>query len=313
MDTNEEQELKEQRRRRNRINRIKTGIVLSILIWMVASMVAIVILSVQVVRLHHELESLSTVQGNVDTNQNAPDTQVERETQENRKTVENGINDPENLAGEGDIHKVYLTFDGGPDANTERLLDVLKRYGVKASFFVSGDSNEEMKPVYRRIMEEGHTLGMHSYTNRYSEVYASEEAFTKDLDRLSDYLEQVTGQKSVYYRFPGGSCNEISNVPMEDFARILNERNITYFDWNVSAGDTGEGYTVEDIVENVTTGAARYKTSVVLLHDGNDKSTTVEALGPLIEALEKMGAEILPIDENTQVIQYVKADRIGAQ
>lgn len=313
MDTNEEQELKEQRRRRNRINRIKTGIVLSILIWMVASMVAIVILSVQVVRLHHELERFSTVQGNVATNQNISDTQAERETQENRKTVENGVNDPENLAGEKDTHKVYLTFDGGPDANTEKLLDILKKYGVKASFFVSGNSNEKMKPVYRRIVKEGHTLGMHSYTNRYSEVYASEEAFTKDLNRLCDYLEQVTGQESVYYRFPGGSCNEISNVPMEDFARILNERNITYFDWNVPAGDTGEGYTVEDIVENVTTGVARYKTSVVLLHDGNDKSTTVEALGPLIEALEKMGAEILPIDENTQVIQYVKADRIGAQ
>ena len=112
------------------------------------------------------------------------------------------------------------------------------------------------------------------------------------------------------HRFPGGSSNEISNVDMAEFVRVLNEKNIAYFDWNVSAGDTASNYTVSDIVENVTSGVARYKTSVVLLHDGDNKSTTVEALGPLIEALQKMDAKILPIDENTKVIQYIKADSV---
>ena len=61
---------------------------------------------------------------------------------------------------------------------------------------------------------------------------------------------------------------------------------------------------------NVTEGVKRYKTSVVLLHDGDDKSTTVEALESLIQKLQQMKAEILPIDENTNVIQYIKADSV---
>lgn len=84
---------------------------------------------------------------------------------------------------------------------------------------------------------------------------------------------------------------------MAEFVRVLNEKGITYFDWNVSAGDTSSDYTVDDVVTNVTEGVKRYKTSVVLLHDGDDKSTTVEALEPLIQKLQQMKAEILPIDE----------------
>lgn len=309
MDTNEDRELIQQRRRRNRINRMKTGMVLSIFIWMAVSLIAIVVLSVQVVQLRCEIERI-TKQQNAGSGNQQPASEIGMDSSQSSDTVGAGINAEENLAGEGDVHKVYLTFDGSPDVNTGRILDVLEQYQVKATFFVSGNPEEKMKPLYRRIVEDGHTLGMHSYSNRYSEVYASQAAFRKDLDQLSDFLKQITGQESVYYRFPGGSCNEISNVPMEDFIRILNEKEITYFDWNVSAGDSGKNYTVEDIVDNVTSGVSRYKTSVVLLHDGKDKSTTAEALGPLIEALQKMGAEILPIDENTQVIQYVKADRV---
>ena len=312
MDTNEDQELWQQRRRRNRINRMKTGIILSIIIWMIISMAAIVILSVQVVYLRHEVDRLSGQSHAADTKVLQTETvqPPATEVQQASEITGSGINSADNLAGSSDKHKVYLTFDGSPNANTGKILDVLKKYGVKASFFVSGDSSKEMKPVYRRIVQEGHTLGMHSYSNRYSEVYASEEAFEEDFVKLSDYLEQVTGEQSRFYRFPGGSCNRTSNVPMEDFIRVLNERDITYFDWNVSAGDTGSRYTAEEVIDNVTSGVSRYKTSVVLLHDGEDKSTTVEALGPLIESLQRMGAEILPIDDHTKVIQYINADSV---
>ena len=146
---------------------------------------------------------------------------------------------------------------------------------------------------------------------KYSQIYQSDEAFEEDFERLRDELHQVTGVNSIYYRFPGGSSNQISNVPMSDFIHYLNEQGVIYYDWNVSAGDgASTAYTSEEIVENVTDDVVKYKTSVVLLHDGTDKSATVEALGPLIEALEGMGAQILPIDEDTQVIQYVKADTV---
>lgn len=319
MNTNDTATVEQQRRRRKRINRMKNVIILTISIWMIASLVAIIILSAAVVHLNGKVnrlsESVHSSQKNVmketDTesvvNSEATDTQLEVNRYEN---VETGIDSADNKAENGDTHKVYLTFDSIPGENTDKILDVLKQYHVKATFFVTGDKSDGAKAVYKRIVKEGHTLGMHSFCNQYSTIYASTEAFEKDYNKLSAYLKKVTGEDSLYYRFPGGSSNQISNVNMAEFVHVLNEKNISYFDWNVSAGDTSGDYTVDDIVNNVTDGIENYKTSVVLLHDGEDKATTVEALGPMIEALQKMDASILPIDENTKVIQYIKADSV---
>ncbi len=319
MNTNDTATVEQQRRRRKRINRMKNVIILTISIWMIASLVAIIILSAAVVHLNGKVnrlsESVQSSQKNVmketDTesvvNSKATDTQLEVNRYEN---VETGIDSADNKAENGDTHKVYLTFDSIPGENTDKILDVLKQYHVKATFFVTGDKSDEAKAVYKRIVKEGHTLGMHSFCNQYSTIYASTEAFEKDYNKLSAYLKKVTGEDSLYYRFPGGSSNQISNVNMAEFVHVLNEKNISYFDWNVSAGDTSGDYTVDDIVNNVTDGIENYKTSVVLLHDGEDKATTVEALGPMIEALQKMDASILPIDENTKIIQYIKADSV---
>ena len=319
MNTNDTATVEQQRRRRKRINRMKNVIILTISIWMIASLVAIIILSAAVVHLNGKInrlsESVHSSQKNVmketDTesvvNSKATDTQLEVNRYEN---VETGIDSADNKAENGDTHKVYLTFDSIPGENTDKILDVLKQYHVKATFFVTGDKSDGAKAVYKRIVKEGHTLGMHSFCNQYSTIYASTEAFEKDYNKLSAYLKKVTGEDSLYYRFPGGSSNQISNVNMAEFVHVLNEKNISYFDWNVSAGDTSGDYTVDVIVIIVTDGIDNYITSVVLLHDGEDKATTVEALGPMIEALQKMDASILPIDENTKVIQYIKADSV---
>lgn len=303
---------KQQQMRRQRVNRIKNGIILTIVLWMIFSLLAIIILSVQVARLNDKVEILrggavSTENGGTDDSEEGlPSTEAVSDYSD----IVTGIDTEDNIAQEGDSHKVYLTFDCNPGSNTEAILDVLNQYQVKATFFVTGNASEDMKPVYQRIVNEGHTLGMHSYSNQYSTIYASTDAFLQDYNQLSDYLYEVTGVRSKYYRFPGGSGNEISNVNMAEFVRILNGEQVTYFDWNVSAGDAASDYSVEDVIANVTGGVPEYKTSVVLLHDDEDKSTTVEALGPLIEALQGMQAEILPIDENTNVIQYIKADSV---
>lgn len=319
MSTKDSEALEQQRQRRNRINRMKTGIIVTITVWMLVSLLAIILLTVQVARLSSHVKRLekagqTTVSQNIPDSENVQAADTESSGQETQKSaydkVVTGIDSGDNMAKEGDAHKVYLTFDGGPDENTDKILDVLDKYGVKATFFVVGDDSKDMQEVYKRIVKDGHTLGMHSFSNKYSIIYASTEAFEQDFDKISSYLKDVTGVNSLYYRFPGGSSNEISNVNMAEFVRILNEKGITYFDWNVSAGDTSSDYTVDDVVTNVTEGVKRYKTSVVLLHDGDDKSTTVEALESLIQKLQQMKAEILPIDENTKVIQYIKADSV---
>ncbi len=314
--------LRNQRRRRKRIGRIKSAIVMIIAGWIILSMILIVVLFVRTVSLEKKLDRLIqsnlllSSQENVVSGLNEGEQVLSAENTEAILEASSApqavvVEDTENLAEAGDVHKVYLTFDDGPSDNTEAILDILAEYDVKATFFVVGKEDEVSQELYRRIVEEGHTLGMHSYSNRYSVIYQSAEAFETDYQKLKDYLFDVTGTECKFYRFPGGSSNQISNVPMSELIQFLNGQGTVYYDWNVSAGDAASAaYTADEIVENVTEDVVKYKTSVVLLHDAEDKSTTVEAIRPLIEALQEMDAEILPIDENTRVIQSVKADSV---
>ena len=201
--------------------------------------------------------------------------------------------------------KVYLTFDDGPSANTPKILDILKKYKVKASFFVVGTDNPELRKMYKRIVDEGHTLCMHSYTHRYNEIYSSVEAFTEDLDKISDLLEAETGKKPTIYRFPGGSSNSVSRIPMTEFIKVLDDRGITYFDWNVVAGDaTNPMLPVDRIVENSLCDLNEYEEAMILFHDLSNKTSTVEALPEIIEAIQAKGIPIVPIDDKTMTIQH---------
>lgn len=314
MGTKEQETLNQQRERRKRINRMKTMIIMTISGWMLLSFISIIILFVQLISVNRKLDKLTNASiissEKVDDNEANIDDDVNLTYGTEFYGVETGIDSPENIASEGDVHQVYLTFDCIPSENTDAILDVLKERNIKATFFVVGDESEEAKEIYKRIVDEGHTLGMHSFSNQYSTIYASKESFISDYTQLSDYLFEVTGVKSEYYRFPGGSGNQISNVNMVDLVRVLNENQITYYDWNVSAGDAASTYTSEDVVNNVITGVEKYKTSVVLLHDDKNKSTTVEALIPLLDELDTMGADVLSIDKNTNVIQYIKAESV---
>lgn len=320
MQEKESEALRNQRRRRKRIGRIKSAIVLTITGWMILSMVLIILLFARTASLERKLDRLLDAESRnaVPAMETETAFDVQAKTEAASDVQEDVVPagtpvalDADNLAEEGDVHKVYLTFDEGPSENTAAILDILAEYDVKATFFVVGSEDEKAQALYRRIVDEGHTLGMRSYSNKYSVIYQSEEAFEEDYMKLRDYLHEVTGTEPRYYRFPGGSSNQISNVPMSSLIDFLNQRGTVYYDWNVSAGDAASmAYTPEEIVANVTEDVVKYKTSVVLLHDSSDKSATVEAVGPLIEALQEMDAEILPIDEDTQVIQFVKADSV---
>lgn len=206
---------------------------------------------------------------------------------------------------------VYLTFDDGPSHNTERILDILDEYNVKATFFTIGNEAEEFVDVYKRIIEDGHSLGMHSYSHKYSEIYKSVEAFDADFNKVSGYIESVTGAAPKLYRFPGGSSNLVSAIPMENFIRYLNEKNVTYFDWNVSAQDAeGKELPVETMLDNIFKDINKKNICVVLMHDSDDLGTTVDMLPELLKRLVEMDAVILPITENTTLIQHIASDSV---
>lgn len=207
---------------------------------------------------------------------------------------------------EGKI-KVCFTFDDGPSANTDKILDVLGSYGVKATFFVNG--KEGYDEQYKRIVEEGHTIGMHSYSHNYGTVYNSLDSFAEDLYEIQTFIYDKTGVECKYYRFPGGSSNTVSGVAMTDCIEYLNAKDIVYYDWNASAQDAvAGGVSTTEIVSSIMTPIynGEADTYVILLHDGNDKNTTVEALSIIIEQLADMeDVVIVPIDENITPVQHV--------
>lgn len=204
------------------------------------------------------------------------------------------------------IHRVYLTFDDGPSIYTDDILDILAEYNVKATFFVVGRENTASYARYLRIVEEGHTLGMHSYSHVYSDIYASPESFAEDTQRIRSLLEDVTGQTPVFYRFPGGSSNDVSRTDVRELAEYLESQGIIYFDWNVSSGDAGKiPLTSDQIVRNALSGIESRDTTVILLHDAASKRSTVNALPQIIETLQSMdNVEILPITYDTAVIHH---------
>lgn len=214
----------------------------------------------------------------------------------------------EESSGQENIHKVYLTFDDGPSIYTNEILDILDKYNVKATFFVVGKEGDSAEEALQRIAEEGHTLGMHSYSHKYKELYESMDSFTEDFAQIRDYIYQATGVESVCYRFPGGSSNTVSEIDMHDFIDYLDSQGVEYYDWNVSSGDGGSRKLSTDILlENCTKDIDTRDTSIVLLHDSAEKPTTVEALPDIIEnILARPDTVILPITENTRPVHHIE-------
>ncbi len=200
--------------------------------------------------------------------------------------------------------KIYLTFDDGPSPYTEEIVSILDYYGVKATFFVNGREDEASLARYKIMADSGHTMALHSYSHRYDDIYASVENFERDLLKISDLVYNTTGIRSMYFRFPGGSSNTKTIMPIETFITYLNDKGYRYYDWNAACGDgTSSTVPMENIVTNVMDDAVRKNSCIALLHDAKSKRSTVDGLPLLIETLINAGFEICPIDDDTPLIQ----------
>lgn len=204
-------------------------------------------------------------------------------------------------------YKVYLTFDDGPSIYTDEILDVLKANDVKATFFVVYNPDKTLWPMYQRIVDEGHTLAMHSYSHVYDKIYSSEEAFKDDVSSIQSFLYEQTGVQVKYYRFPGGSSNSVGDVDIQDLMGYLYESGITYYDWNALSEDAVDPtLTPEELNDNVMGYVrANNEDSIVLLHDLENAPGTAEGLQQLIDTLQEEGYQICPIDDNTIPVQHI--------
>lgn len=186
---------------------------------------------------------------------------------------------------------VYLTFDDGPSDNTKKILDVLDKYQAKATFFVTGN-NQKNNDLITLAHQKGHAIGLHTFTHDYASVYSSEKAYFEDLQKISDMVEKLTGEKSKLIRFPGGSSNTISKKYssglMTKITKEVQEKGYQYFDWNCDSTDaSGNHVAIEKLVANATSSNAQHIN--ILMHDTDAKDTTVEALPKIIEHYRKLG------------------------
>ena len=168
---------------------------------------------------------------------------------------------------------IYLTFDDGPSIYTNKLLDVLKKYDVKATFFLVNTGNYS---AMKRIVGEGHSVGVHSISHKYKEIYASEDAFMNDLYGMQKIIRDHTGVTTYLMRFPGGSSNKVSSFNpgiMSKLVKRVEAEGFQYFDWNVGSNDTSN-LTPEQICQNVINGIRRTSKAVVLQHDIYDRSVS---------------------------------------
>ena len=180
---------------------------------------------------------------------------------------------------------IYLTFDDGPGPYTDRLLDILDKYGVKATFFVTCDQPDYFHCT-ARAWEAGHAVGIHSASHEYNEIYAGEEAFFEDFQKVRDMIFDQTGEYPTICRFPGGSSNTVSSFTpgiMTRLASYVRDLGYQYFDWDVYSGDAGgKGATTKSdtVFANVTEGIGGMHTAVILQHD--IKGFSVDAVERII-------------------------------
>ena len=179
-----------QRKRKKRVKRIKKIIVVVCIVCLILPLIMSIFL---LVRMNQMEKKLNTLLSEEVSQQDSGSGDV---VEAKEKPATGGAVQ----AGTG--KKVYLTFDDGPSKETEKILDILKKRQVKATFFSIGRDDAFSKKMYQRIVKEGHTLGMHSYSHQYKEIYQSMDAFQADYERISNCLTAATGIKPLYYRFP---------------------------------------------------------------------------------------------------------------
>ena len=175
------------------------------------------------------------------------------------------------LPGTGKV--IYLTFDDGPSEHTSRLLDILDKYDIKATFFVVYAGNQA---VLQRMVQSGHTVAIHSATHNYEQIYSSTSAYWNDLYITQENIRLATGITTKIVRFPGGSSNTISRnySPgiMSELTLELKYQGFRYFDWHVDSKDAAGATTADEIYYYAVSGIVKRNSTVLLQHDTTARS-----------------------------------------
>lgn len=213
--------------------------------------------------------------------------------QKNENVIEDFVLDPNKPT-------VYLTFDDGPGKYTDKVLDILKDEHIRATFFVLGQQVERNPIFTKRIVDEGHTLGNHTYNHDYKEIYHSFEKFAEQVLETNKVVYELTGYKITLFRAPGGSINNLD----EGYFKALASTGFTVFDWNIDTRDSLErGITSEEVVQNIKD-SQLFNPAIVLLHDTNKHEQSMLALPSIISYYREQGYQFAPITSSTKPLAF---------
>lgn len=196
----------------------------------------------------------------------------------------------------------YLTFDDGPSEVTPEILDVLKKKNVKATFFLVGNEiTVEREKIVRRELEEGHSIGVHTYSHEKNKMYSDKTAFFADFDQCSQRIQEVTGVSPSLHRFPWGSNNKYVSPMVDDIMAQLKQKGVISFDWNVSGEDSvAENVPMATIYHNVAKDLEKKNNPIILLHDSNTTKNTAIVLGEIIDMISEKGYEFGTLDNRAE-------------
>ena len=212
----------------------------------------------------------------------------------------------EKTAEPADTKIAYLTFDDGPSEHTEEILKILSERGAVGTFFVI---NNKYLDKAAAIHKQGSALAMHSATHDYKTIYSSVDAYFADLYMIESRIYEVTGIKPKIMRLPGGSSNTVSKDyskgVVTQITQRLNTEGYVYFDWNVDSTDASAAFVpAQTLLEKVKSACAGKQVINVLMHDTDQKKTTVEALPLIIDYLRSEGYQFMTLSPNSTLIQH---------
>ena len=200
---------------------------------------------------------------------------------------------------------IYLTFDDGPGQYTSQLLDILDKYNVKVTFFVT-NTHPDYQNLIAQEAQRGHTVAIHSASHDYGRIYKSVDAYFDDLDEMNSIIKSQTGSDAAIIRFPGGSSNAVSKKYctgiMTQLVNDVTARGFLYCDWNVSSGDAGGTTDTSTVVQNVISGVQKHNVSVVLQHD--IKGFSVNAVEQIIQWGLSEGYTFLPLTTSSPMVHH---------
>ncbi|MGN7407934.1 polysaccharide deacetylase family protein [Sporosarcina sp. SAFN-010] len=199
---------------------------------------------------------------------------------------------------------IYLTFDDGPSAVTDQLLDILDDFQMKATFFMIGPNIKVHSKSVVRMKKEGFGLGLHGITHEAGKIYSSPSAPVDEMSEDRDILEKVTGVRSNLIRLPYGSIPYLT----EDMRYLLDKSDFNVWDWNVDSRD----WELKDrrYVQHTKQEINRYMqagvTPVVLLHD---KPHTIEYLPELLSYIKNKGYQTKVLTNEQPPVTFQCEDR----